>query len=266
MTSWHNESGRPLSSNSWLKAHHNAKITERKEFAKSLINDEISTIVDLGCGLGLWLELFDAIAPRDCKLIGIDSDKNVIKSIHAESKDWQHKTEFITLDLTTEAIDIPECDLILAFNIFPYLKDPVKLLNCVKNKLRPGGKLVVRQYDGAALRFGPIPHDVRLEIDGSLYASVGHSEAFYHYDLDRVFTLLKSSNFENVEIEFELFQKTSPYTSEFYEYYKNTVSWTLDYLSETAAEKLLKWKQNHLGGASNKQSYFTEVDLVAVLS
>ncbi|MCE2027497.1 class I SAM-dependent methyltransferase [Sessilibacter corallicola] len=266
MSSWHNQSGRPLSSIAWLKTHHLAKLRERRNFAKEVVERDTKIILDLGCGPGLWLGLFDEIAPKNCKLIGVDSDQSTISAAKCEAKGWSHKYDFKNLDIVKDINDLPEADILLAFNIFPYLSDPLSFINKLKIKVRPGGKVVVRQYDGAAMRFGPMPHDDRIDIDISLYSAVGKSNQFHHYDLDRMFKLLQKTNFNNVQLDFELFKRTSPYAKEFLEYYKNTISWTCNYTNEIAAHKLRLWEDEYLNNHENCQSYFTEVDLVSVLS
>ncbi len=268
MTSWHNETGRPLSSLSWLKAHHNAKLDERKKFAHSIINNKkngIKKIVDLGCGPGLWLDIFNDIVSSDCEFVGLDSDQNAIFEAKTTASKWKRPTKFLVCDIINQLGDIPEADIYLAFNIFPYLESPENLIFSLKSKLKPNGILVVRQYDGATMRFGPMIHENRLEIDGALFNSVGGSRQFCHYDLDRVYQLLEHSKFESKNIEFELFFRKYPYSDEFLEYYKNTMEWTMAYVSESAADKLQCWADTHLHSSSHF-SYFSEIDLTAVLS
>lgn len=268
ITKWHNESGKPLSSFSWLEAHHKAKATEREEFAKSIIRSKkgpISRIVDLGCGPALWLDLFDKILPNDCEIIGIDSDQMALMEAKKIAKSWHREYQFIQADISNKEVEIPEADIFLAFNIFPYLKQPQEMLTLIKSKLFDHGMLAVRQYDGATMRFGPMKHENRLKVDKSLFNSVGESNQFHHYDLDRVYQILEESPFDKKNIEFELFFRKHPYSREFLTYYKNTIDWTSVYISEKAAECLKEWSDLYLGN-NLKSSYFSEVDLVAMLS
>lgn len=263
-TNWHNKSGKPLSSSSWLLDHHNAKLPERRQFVKDIMSSGIKTVVDIGCGSGLWLELFDEIAPPECKLIGIDSDQNLISE--ARAKKWSHHVEFHSFDVVKSISSIPNADLFLAFNIFPYLDDPEKFIRNLKNKMTCEGKIIIRQYDGSNLRFGPMRQSDRYEIDTSLYTSVSSSNQFNHYDLDRIHEVIQSVNFENSFIDFELFKRVSPYDDDFFKYYINTINWTKKYISDSAKEKLLEWEHLYLNRHTKNNSYFTEVDLVAILS
>lgn len=262
MYSEENSSGKPLANPDWLLNHHRAKIPERTAFAKKLAKLHPKKIVDLGCATGLWLELLNEIMPLDCEFIGIDSDIQSLEIAISRSRSWSRKTSFLQLDIEKDVISIPSADIILAFNIFPYIKDLDAFLNTLNAKI-PSGILAVRQYDGASIRFGPMATAMRQKIEQDLYIAIGNSEKFRHYDLDRTFIALKRSAYKKFEYSFELFERTSPFDQEFVPYYEGTLLWTCQHISDTSAELLNKWMNEdvHL-----QNRYFYEVDLVALLS
>lgn len=267
MSSWHNDTGRPLASDAWLEAHHQAKLPERRAFANLIAQRAPRRIVDLGCGPGLWLELLSNIVSRDCQLFGIDSDEGSLQAARSRASAWPQASEFTALDFETQASELPDADVFLAFNIFPYVANPSGLLATIKSKLRPGGCLIVRQYDGALLRMGPMNDRDRQLIDMSLMASVVGSGQFKHYDLDRVFHSIASSPFDAKAIDFEVFRRVTPYPPEFQSYLGNTIEWTRKYISDEARGRLDAWRQTTgQGGSTEVPSYFMEVDLVAWLS
>ena len=261
MTRWRNPSGLPLASAGWLEAHHRAKLSERRIFAERLAVYKPSRVVDLGCGTGLWLELLNDVLEPGCEVIGVDTDEGSLAEARRRSAGWPRPVTFERLDIEAEPERVPAADMTLAFNIFPYLKAPAELLSIIADRR---GTLAVRQYDGAALRFGPMEPRRRDLIESSLRASVGSSSQFRHYDLDRAFELLAKSSFKRKELGFELFSRTAPFPEEFLAYYEGTLNWTLDLLSEAAADALTTWlDQPSNGGAAR---YFFEVDLTAILS
>lgn len=267
MSSWHNDTGRPLASDAWLEAHHQAKLPERRTFANLIANRAPSRIVDLGCGPGLWLQLLSDFVSRECQLVGIDSDDGTLDAARSRASTWLQPSEFAALDFETQSNELPDADIFLAFNIFPYVTNPKQLLATLKSKLRPGGCLVVRQYDGALLRMGPMSDRDRQLIDMSLMASVLGSDQFKHYDLDRVFQSIAASPFNSKAIDFEVFRRVTPYPSEFQSYLVNTIEWTRKYISDEARDRLDAWHRT-MGRGSDPDvpSYFMEVDLVAWLS
>lgn len=246
--------------------HHRAKLTERTEFIRRIIEKGPKTICDLGCGPGIWLELFNEYADIDCKFIGIDTDQASIDNSRKRSRNWSRPVELLCADIETESYKLPAADVYIAFNIFPYLNDIGTLLKRLKKQVNPGGSVVVRQYDGALLRFGPMSTNDRTAIDISLQSSVLRSEEFKHYDLDRVFEAIKRSDFLTQHIEFEVFKRISPYPPQFIPYLENTINWMLQYLSEDAGEILQKWKTHHQNTGYTSPSYFSGTDMIAWLS
>lgn len=262
MYSEENSSGKPLANSSWLENHHRAKIPERTAFAIKLAKLQPKKIVDLGCATGLWLELLNKMLPIDCEFIGIDSDMESLEIAISRSKSWSRKTSFIQLDIEKDASLIPSADLTLAFNIFPYIRNIDIFLNILATK-SAHGTLAVRQYDGASIRFGPMPTVMRQKIEQDLQTATGNSEKFRHYDLDRTFMALRNSAYTNFEYNFELFKRISPFDQDFMPYYRGTLLWTSQHISDASAEFLNKWMNEdiHL-----ENRYFYEVDLVALLS
>jgi SAM-dependent methyltransferase len=258
MSNWNNNSGKPLASDSWLEAHHRAKLVERIAFSKKIAAHSPQRIVDLGCGIGLWLELCAQVLNTSCELVGIDVDPECLSKAETRLKSFSNKKQFIPLDLENYGDNLPEADIYLAFNIFPYIPDISALLRTLRKKIRPGGFLIVRQYDGSMLRIGPMNSRDRQIIDTSLMTSLAGSSQFKHYDLDRVFEALRQSDFARQDIDFETFSRLSPYPIEFQDYFT---------ISEDAADRLLSWMKAETGDlSSHRPSYFVEVDMVAWLS
>ncbi len=262
MNKQENSSGTPLANSNWLENHHIAKLPERTAFARKLVKLCPKRIVDLGCATGLWLELLNSLMPNDCEFIGIDSDEESLNLAANRSSTWKRNISFIHLDIEKDASLIPPSDLTLAFNVFPYIQDLDKFIYILSSRI-PQGILAVRQYDGAAIRFGPMETAVRQKMENDLRVSTESSQKFYHYDLDRVFAALHKSLYKHSDYKFELFERTSPFDEDFIPYYNQMLDWTAQNISEISAHNLEKWIINN-----NQLSdrYFYEVDLVALLS
>lgn len=262
MYSEENSSGKPLANSTWLENHHRAKIPERTAFAKKLAELHPKRIVDLGCATGLWLELLNQILPNECEFIGIDSDEESLNIAIDKSKSWSRKVSFMQLDIEKDVASIPTGDITLAFNIFSYINNIDEFLNKLASRT-PRGILAVRQYDGASIRFGPMPTTIRQKIEQDLQIATGHSQKFRHYDLDRTFKALRNSPYAICDYEFELFRRISPFDQEFIPYYKGTMLWTSQHVSDSSAEYINKWMNDD---TNLEERYFYEVDLVALLS
>jgi SAM-dependent methyltransferase len=257
-----NSIGKPLANANWLEKHHQAKLPERTAFAKKLVNLHPKTLVDLGCASGLWLGLLNEFLPIECEFIGIDSDKESLELAIQRSQSWERKTSFMQLDIEQEVSKIPASDITLAFNIFPYINELDAFIGALASR-KPRGVLAVRQYDGASIRFGPMSTFERQKIESDLRVATENSQKFRHYDLDRTFTSLRNSAYKEKNFQFELFERSSPFSDNFIPYYKGTLSWTCQFLSESSADFLNKWMTED---PNMLNRYFYEVDLVALLS
>ena len=183
------------------------------------------------------------------------------------ARQWRQTSAFENIDFDKEADAVPEADIFLAFNVFPYVSSPVGLLEQLRSKLRPGGCVVVRQYDGGLIRLGPMAESDRRIIDTSLMTSILGSDQFKHYDLDRVFECIQTSRFTSKTTDFEIFRRVAPFPLEFRQYFLKTVEWTHTYVSEDAQRRLKRWLDNRSDGTDNPaSSYVVEVDLVSWLS
>jgi len=134
MSTQRNNSGFQLSHSNWLENHHNAKKDLRYDFAKKLALRNPKSIVDIGCGTGLWLSIFNEILPKDCKFIGIDFDRNSLKEAEGRAAKWDRECEWISLDINKDAEKIPPADLALIFNFSSYIEDLDSILAILSKK------------------------------------------------------------------------------------------------------------------------------------
>ncbi len=260
MISYENSIGKPLADYNWLEIHHFAKIEERTFFAKKLANLNPKSIVDLGCASGLWLELLNQYVSDECEFIGIDSDQVSLNIAINKSHGWKRKSTFLKMDIEKDAKIIPPSDITLAFNIFPYIQNLDAFIHNLSLR-NPCGTLAIRQYDGASIRFGPMPTFQRQKIESDLRIATETSKSFRHYDLDRTFNSIYKSNYSSYKVYFELFERKGPFNDNFIPYYNRTLEWTRELVSDVA-----KIYIDNFINLSRDNQYFYEVDLVALLS
>ena len=73
---------------------------------------------------------------------------------------------------------------------------------------------------------------IRQKMELDLRIATENSQKFHHYDMDRTFSALHKSNYNNFEYSFELFERVSPFDENFIPYYQGTLIWTIQHLSE----------------------------------
>ncbi|MDR1718067.1 MAG: hypothetical protein LBS20_19695 [Prevotella sp.] len=147
------------------------------------------------------------------EFIGIDSDEELLNMAIQRSNSWQRKVSFLIMDLELDASRISPGNLTLAFNIFPYIENLDLFIKTLSQRT-PRGTLAVRQYDGASIRFGPMPSSKRQAIETKLRIATESSKRFNHYDLDRTYSIFRKSPYQQGFYEFELFERSSPFSDE----------------------------------------------------
>lgn len=262
MSTQRNNSGFQLSDSKWLENHHNAKKNLRYDFAQKLALRNPKSIVDIGCGTGLWLSVFNEVLPKDCKFIGVDFDEDSLKEAESRAKDWNRDCEWISTDINKDAEKIPKADLALIFNFSSYIDDLDYILSLL-SKERGFKEIALRQFAGDEIKFGPFAPAIHTLIDQSIKNSIGGSKQIRYFDMDRLISAANSSKRVVTFNDFELFKAFSPFDDNVFPYIKATAEWTLERASNN--EKL--YIQNWLKQANNKESalYFFSLDWTALL-
>jgi len=260
LATWENATGYALSSPAWLDTHHAAKLPERMQFARSLIKYQPRRLLDLGCGTGLWLDTLDKVLSADCEFVGIDADPQALEDAHKRAKQWDRNSEFLRCDLVADHTSLPSGDMVLAFNMLPYLPNALAILEHLRGK---ASRIIIRQYDGDTMRIGPMPSDDRYSINSALRSALGKHGDPSHYDLDRTFQLIHASTLAIESLDFELTRRCAPFSPEFAAYLKETIEWMRIHLPGDARH-LLDHISARLG--SGDPLYFTQVDLIAILA
>lgn len=252
----------PPAGGKWLEAHHRAKLPERRAFCQRLAALQPSRVLDVGCGTGLWLDLLNELLPPDCEFIGLDYSEASIAEASQRAETWSRQASFKRVDLNAPPFTLPDADLTLMFNVSSYIGQLDPLLDTLAR--RPG-HVVIRQYDGGGMRFGPMSLDDRVLIESSLRVAMTESLEFRHYDLDRLYAGIERAPFTQRDLSFALFEGSSPFPDEFADYFTGTMSWMLDCLPAPAGECLQSWWTARKRDPG-LPTYFTEVDLCAILS
>ncbi|KRL52904.1 class I SAM-dependent methyltransferase [Furfurilactobacillus rossiae] len=263
MAGQRNTSGIQLSASGWLEDHNNAKKELRYKFAKEIAKQNPKSIIDIGCGTGLWLEIFNDVLPKNCKFIGIDLDENSLKEAKKRSMNNDRECEWIALDVNKEPEKIPSADLAFIFNFSSYIED----ISAFLNQLTPEKgfkKIVIRQFLGDEIKFGPFNTHTQTNIDSSIKASMDGSKQIKYFDLDRLMNAVQKSNRKVVFQDFELFKAFSPFSDNAFPYIKGTAEWTAERVPDNERKAINKWIKK--AEAKKDLLYFFSIDWLSILS
>jgi len=99
---------------------------------------------ELGAGEGLFTRALSTRLPPKSRLYAFDRDAGSLEQIKVHdgvSLDTMH------LDFVKQSIGLPPLDGILMANALHYVKDQQVFLERLKKHVKPGGRLVVVEYD-----------------------------------------------------------------------------------------------------------------------
>lgn len=194
------------------KSPHNQTI---KEKLFNLVGDySEKTILDLGCGIGVFSKDFSTKAKR---VVGIDISEKCID--YAKNKNGSHNIDYFIMDINNLNLIKEKFDIVFSDMVFNYIEDYNKLLSNIYELLNDDGIVVFSQVhpiSTASLGESSWVEDnnkLRFQLDN--YSNVskryrtyfeGKFE-FYHRRFEEIINGAIKNNFEFVEL-------LEPYTSE----------------------------------------------------
>lgn len=101
-------------------------------------------VLEIGCGVGLMAEVISNKL-QDGKLVAMDKSSFMIEKAKLRNKPFiaGGTATFLTADFLKADLQRSTFDTITAFNLNFFRKDPAKVLQRVKQFLKPGGKLFI---------------------------------------------------------------------------------------------------------------------------
>ena len=99
-------------------------------------------LLDVGCGTGPMIELLVSEYP-DKHYTGLDLTPKMIETANAKKL---HNAEFIVGDSENLPFEKESFDVVICANSFHHYPNPQKFFDGVSRVLRPGGKLILRDY------------------------------------------------------------------------------------------------------------------------
>jgi ubiquinone/menaquinone biosynthesis C-methylase UbiE len=105
-------------------------------------------VADIGAGTGLFTRLFaEKVGPQG-KVYAVDISPQLLAHIASEAKKRRH-THVLTVQGTQESTNLPpeSVDLVFVCDVYHHLENPDNMLASIRHALKPGGRLVVIDFD-----------------------------------------------------------------------------------------------------------------------
>lgn len=194
------------------KSPHNQTI---KEKLFDLVGDySYKTILDLGCGIGVFSKDFSKKAKR---VVGIDISERCID--YAKNNNGSDNIDYFTMDINNLNLIKEKFDIVFSDMVFNYIEDYNKLLLNIYELLNDDGIVVFSQVhpiSTASLGESSWVQDngrLRFQLDNYSNVSKRYRKYFegnfelYHRRFEELISIAIKNNFEIVEL-------LEPYTSE----------------------------------------------------
>ncbi len=151
-----------FASSSWLTTHHQAKSEARKTFALSLKLKPDARILDVACGTGGWSETLAEAYPA-CKVVGFDLAPDVLSLAKAKLPQPPSRVSFITADASALPFTPKSFDVVFVANVLQY-KVLEKAIPNLYSLVRPGGRLIIRNFDEGYTLLYPCRRDLHAKM------------------------------------------------------------------------------------------------------
>ncbi len=128
---------------------------EATELIEGAIGEGSGVWADFGAGTGTFTRALHALLPRESRIYAVDNDPAAITALHEIGEGVIP----VRADFSKE-LELPEVPLdgMLLTNALHFVRDQDVVLRRLVNLLRPGGRVVIVEYDRrAASRWVPFP-------------------------------------------------------------------------------------------------------------
>lgn len=160
------ECGLPLNAIEWLETHHRSKLVERECMIQDLHLECGSSVVDAGCGPGLWTPLLARALDPGGHIIGVDLSAEALVTARQRSCGQWYEGQVSYKQGSMEHLPVASDSVhaIFSANVSQYLPEPVKTFAALGRYLQPGGQLAIKDIDFGTLRFSNIDPSLQARV------------------------------------------------------------------------------------------------------
>jgi ubiquinone/menaquinone biosynthesis C-methylase UbiE len=120
----------------------------RHEITRALGLKRGMAVADVGAGTGLFTRLFAEQVGPEGKVYAVDISKDFLDHIASQAK-AKGQTQIVTIRGTQDSTNLPagSVDLVFLCDVYHHLENHEKVLASIHRALRPGGSLVLVEFD-----------------------------------------------------------------------------------------------------------------------
>lgn len=248
-----------FSSAEWLDLHFRAKRAHHERTAGLLDIRSGERVLDLGCGSGAWAEFILEKIGADGELVCADPlPDNIAFARRALDQSAHANIGYAVAG--TDALDeaLGAFDVIHLGNVVGYFTNPVLTFRNLASRLRPNGRLIVRQYDEGGFLAEPVREDllarVKSEVAQSAVGSTGLEPDMYAGRALRQWLL--EAGFREVSRQALVCSFDVPFSETEQRYLMATFEWMRDCAAAVSTDDAECWRNEVMAalGAGKLQS------------
>lgn len=272
-----NQQGIQLAAVDWLVDHHRAKERARRDMVDSLGVQPGDRVLDSACGPGLWSRLFAAKVVPGGGVVGLDFSPDLIDYARASQAHdrYGHAVEYVLGDFNDPPFAPASFDVVFLGNCLCYLP-PVDITDVIRRHqrlVRPGGRVVSKEFDGASVIFHPLASELTLKVVYSAAQALGEAPSgpiFDNFVGRKTYGVFRKAGFRQVTTRSYAIQMVSPLTAEAKRYITGNAAWygqqAARYLSR---DELQQWQEAFAPGSKRyildqEDFYFCMLETVTI--
>jgi len=134
---------------SWLKQNAR-RIDKARALLRPALNGAGPVWADLGCGEGVFTYLLHELLPSPSTVYAVDKDRRALQALARNLAEAALKAELQPIHADfTRPLSLPPLDGLLLANALHFVKDKKPVLTQALSYLKPGGRLVVVEYNAS---------------------------------------------------------------------------------------------------------------------
>lgn len=129
-------------------------------------------VLDVGCGIGHELQRLASRVGQRGRLVGIDKSDGMVEEARRRAVASGHSIEYLTVDAHELPFADETFDCCRTERVLMYTQDPARILAEMTRVLRPGGGLVLFEFDYDGMMLSASDRDLARRVQQELYRSV----------------------------------------------------------------------------------------------
>jgi SAM-dependent methyltransferase len=129
---------------------------------------------DLGAGGGVFTRALASLVGARGQVVAVDADERALAGLMRWAKTVEGGPEVVIISADiARPFPLPPVDGVVMANLLHFMRDPAEVLGRIAGRLRPGGRLVLIEYEGrrpsrwvpypiSAARFAELARDAGL--------------------------------------------------------------------------------------------------------